>query len=174
MDTGLTNLPLHDFASNEIWCALVALAGDLVAWMQTLALTRTPPAGGNPSACACGCSPSPDASRPPADAPACTSPDRRRSPAWPSTASAGSTPWPPPAEHGGTVPTTAQHPGPWNPATTPTTRGHLSHPECRITDHGGQEPAVRLTRPSHARSGLGLLLAGIWTDSTLPRKSFSG
>ena len=38
-DTGLTNLPLHDFASNEIWCAVVALAGDLVAWMQTLALT---------------------------------------------------------------------------------------------------------------------------------------
>jgi hypothetical protein len=38
-DTGLTNLPLHDFASNEIWCAVVALAGDLIAWMQTLALT---------------------------------------------------------------------------------------------------------------------------------------
>jgi hypothetical protein len=37
-DTGLANLPLHDFAQNEIWCALVALAGDLVAWMQTLAL----------------------------------------------------------------------------------------------------------------------------------------
>jgi hypothetical protein len=37
-DTGLTNLPLHDFAQNEIWCALVALAADLVAWMQTLAL----------------------------------------------------------------------------------------------------------------------------------------
>ncbi len=38
-DTGLTNLPLHDFAQNQIWCAIVALAGDLVAWMQTLALT---------------------------------------------------------------------------------------------------------------------------------------
>ena len=38
-DTGLTNLPLHDFAQNEIWCALVALAADLLAWMQTLALT---------------------------------------------------------------------------------------------------------------------------------------
>jgi hypothetical protein len=37
-DTGLTNLPLHDFAQNQIWCALVALAADLVAWMQTLAL----------------------------------------------------------------------------------------------------------------------------------------
>ena len=38
-DTGLANLPLHDFAQNQIWCALVALAADLTAWMQTLALT---------------------------------------------------------------------------------------------------------------------------------------
>jgi DDE family transposase len=38
-DTGLANLPLHDLAQNQIWCALVALACDLVAWMQTLALT---------------------------------------------------------------------------------------------------------------------------------------
>jgi hypothetical protein len=37
-DTGLTNLPLHDFAQNQIWCAIVALACDLLAWMQTLAL----------------------------------------------------------------------------------------------------------------------------------------
>src|SRR3954469_14833926 len=37
-DSGLANLPLHDFAQNEIWCAVVALAADLVAWMQTLAL----------------------------------------------------------------------------------------------------------------------------------------
>jgi hypothetical protein len=38
-DTGLANLPLHDFAQNQIWCAIVALAGDLLAWMQTLALS---------------------------------------------------------------------------------------------------------------------------------------
>jgi hypothetical protein len=38
-DTGLANLPLHDFTQNQIWCAIVALAADLVAWMQTLALT---------------------------------------------------------------------------------------------------------------------------------------
>jgi len=37
-DTGLTNLPLHDFTQNQIWCAIVALACDLTAWMQTLAL----------------------------------------------------------------------------------------------------------------------------------------
>jgi Transposase DDE domain group 1 len=38
-DTGLANLPLHDVTQNQIWCALVALAADLTAWMQTLALT---------------------------------------------------------------------------------------------------------------------------------------
>jgi Transposase DDE domain group 1 len=37
-DTGLSNLPLHDFAQNRIWCAIVALACELTAWMQMLAL----------------------------------------------------------------------------------------------------------------------------------------
>jgi hypothetical protein len=38
-DLGLTNLPLRDFAQNRIWCAIVGLAGELIAWMQLLALT---------------------------------------------------------------------------------------------------------------------------------------
>jgi hypothetical protein len=37
-DTGLTNLPLHDFAQNQIWCAVVTLALILTAWAQMLAL----------------------------------------------------------------------------------------------------------------------------------------
>jgi hypothetical protein len=41
-DTGLTNLPLHDFTQNQIWCAIVALACELTAWMQMLALTDHP------------------------------------------------------------------------------------------------------------------------------------
>lgn len=36
-DTGLTNLPLHGFDANRIWCALVTLAADLTTWMQLLA-----------------------------------------------------------------------------------------------------------------------------------------
>lgn len=36
-DTGLRNLPLHDFTQNQIWCAIVALACELTAWMQLLA-----------------------------------------------------------------------------------------------------------------------------------------
>ncbi len=41
-DTGLTNLPLHDLNQNRIWCAIVALACELTAWMQTIALTDHP------------------------------------------------------------------------------------------------------------------------------------
>ena len=37
-DTGLRNLPLHDFTQNQIWCEIVALACDLMAWMQMLVL----------------------------------------------------------------------------------------------------------------------------------------
>jgi hypothetical protein len=41
-DTGLQNLPLHGFDQNRIWCAVVQLACELTAWMQTLALTEHP------------------------------------------------------------------------------------------------------------------------------------
>jgi len=37
-DTGLRNLPLHGYAANQIWCELVAMASELTAWMQMLAL----------------------------------------------------------------------------------------------------------------------------------------
>src|SRR5690348_7567175 len=40
-DTGLRNLPLKGFAQNQIWCEIVALACDLLAWTQLLALTGT-------------------------------------------------------------------------------------------------------------------------------------
>jgi hypothetical protein len=40
-DTGLRNLPLHGFAANQMWCELVALAADLIAWIQLLALADT-------------------------------------------------------------------------------------------------------------------------------------
>ncbi len=41
-DTGLTNLPLHDTAQNKIWCALVAMACELTAWLQMLTLAAHP------------------------------------------------------------------------------------------------------------------------------------
>lgn len=40
-DCGLRNLPFKTFDQNQIWLAVVALALDLTAWMQMLALTST-------------------------------------------------------------------------------------------------------------------------------------
>ena len=37
-DTGLRAFPLHDFTQNQLWLAIVALAAEIVAWMQMLAL----------------------------------------------------------------------------------------------------------------------------------------
>ena len=45
-DTGLRNLPLKGFAQNQLWCEIVALACELLAWTQMLALTGDrPPLG---------------------------------------------------------------------------------------------------------------------------------
>ena len=41
-DTGLTNLPLHDLDQNRLWCAIVSLASELIAWLQMLTLTGRP------------------------------------------------------------------------------------------------------------------------------------
>lgn len=35
-DTGLRNLPLHGFDQNRIWCQIVQLACELIAWTQML------------------------------------------------------------------------------------------------------------------------------------------
>ena len=49
-DTGLRNLPLKGFARNQIWCEIAALACELLAWTQMLALTG-PARRREPSAC---------------------------------------------------------------------------------------------------------------------------
>jgi hypothetical protein len=143
-DSGLANLPLHDFAQNQIWCAIVALAADLPAWLQTLALTKHPARRWGPKGCAYGCSPSPEVWQPPAADAGCTWPPPRRSPAWPSTRSGGWTPWPLPAEHPGPVPTIRGTGRPVDPAPTRATRAnrHTPKPESRpggtrtpTTDH---------------------------------------
>lgn len=40
--TGLSNLPLHGFAHNRIWVAIVTLALEMTAWMQMLGLAGHP------------------------------------------------------------------------------------------------------------------------------------
>ena len=39
-DLGLMKFPLQSFAQNQIWCQIIQLASELVAWMQTIAFTR--------------------------------------------------------------------------------------------------------------------------------------
>ncbi len=41
-DTGLTNLPLHAFAKNQIWLEIAQLAYELLTWTQTLAWHNQP------------------------------------------------------------------------------------------------------------------------------------
>ncbi|WP_460530493.1 transposase, partial [Flindersiella endophytica] len=43
-DTGMRNLPFHGYAHNQLWLEIVALATDLLAWMQTLAWDQHEPA----------------------------------------------------------------------------------------------------------------------------------
>lgn len=43
-DTGLRNLPFHDYAQNRLWIEVVALAADLLTWTQTLSFEETEPA----------------------------------------------------------------------------------------------------------------------------------
>jgi hypothetical protein len=54
-------MPLHGFAQNQIWSEITALACELLAWMQMLALTARP-AAGNPDGSGCESSPSPGGS----------------------------------------------------------------------------------------------------------------
>ena len=58
---GLTNLPLKGFDQNQICCAIVELAADLLAWMQMLALTDHPARRWEPKPYGYDCSPSPPA-----------------------------------------------------------------------------------------------------------------
>ena len=43
-DTGLRNLPFHNYQANRIWLEVIALAADLIAWTQTLAFDDHQPA----------------------------------------------------------------------------------------------------------------------------------
>ncbi|KRE67770.1 hypothetical protein ASG92_14150 [Arthrobacter sp. Soil736] len=40
-ETGLQNLPLYSSAANTLWCHLVMLAAELMAWAQMLAFAGT-------------------------------------------------------------------------------------------------------------------------------------
>jgi len=121
------NLPLG-FAQNRIWCAIVALAVEVTAWMQMLALTGA----GNPNGCGADCSPSRPRSPPPAGRSGFTSRPRPPGPTWSTTPSTG---YEPSRFRGRTHPpvptTTARAPATWNRRPPETTLGPLSHPDPR-------------------------------------------
>lgn len=64
--TGLTSLPLHDAAQNQVWLEIVQIALDLLAWMPMLLLAGTAQLREPRRSSACGCSPPPLSSSPPA------------------------------------------------------------------------------------------------------------
>jgi hypothetical protein len=105
----LTNLPLHDFIQNQIWCAIVALAVELTACRCSPSLVTTR-AAGYPKACGYGCSPS-QFDSPSNDT--CTCPRTHPAPGC-SPRSQPCRPSPVPAHQRQLVPTTPAHTGPWN------------------------------------------------------------
>ena len=154
-DTGLANLPLHDFAQNQIWCAIVALAGDLIAWMQTLALTGHPARRWEPKRLRL---------RLFSIAGRLAVTGRRRCCTWPPpapfTAPGPRRPAPPrrPGRARLTTATPSRRPPPTRtvePAPTRATRAEPSHPNAESPPTAGQEPAGRQTKEDHERSGLG-------------------
>jgi hypothetical protein len=145
-DTGLANLPLHDFAQNEIWCAIVTLAADLTAWMQTLALTGHEAHRWEPNGCACDCSASRPATPAPAAAGCCIWPPPHRSPPSrykPSTPSPGSAGQPRLQHRVDRSPSRPDNPRNQPASGTgahPSDLGRTVTPTCHPHAHAGQEP----------------------------------
>jgi len=154
-DTGMSNLPLHGFAQNQIWLAIVALAMELTAWLADARpdRPRRPTMGAETVAAPTVFRRRPH--RPPcqtnSSAPGDRRPlghphrDRPRPPRRPTQPMLTSTNQPPRTE---------RPPGQWNPADHPTDpggtdhaqhqKGHAkpapvnpsSHHECRAKDRG--------------------------------------
>ncbi len=101
-DTGLTNLPLHGFAQNQLWCAVVALTCDLTVWMQLLAFTTEDGSHQarrwRPNGSGSDSSPPPRGWSAAADASPCTWPDKAPGATWSSTGSPDCASSPPQAE----------------------------------------------------------------------------
>ena len=156
-DTGLRNLPLKGFAQNQLWCEIVALACDLLAWTQLLALTGTRPPLGTETAPAAPVlrRRPPRPRRPPPAAPARRTlalgrrdHRRRHPPAGPPVRlTSRNQPLRPGKE---------QHPGPWNPAHPARQPGSQARPAPE--NHLPAEhlrPAHQRTRKIEVKAGVG-------------------
>src|SRR4051812_43737916 len=118
-DLGLANLPLHGFAANRIWCALVGLAAELTAWMQLLALQAHPARRWEPKRLRLRLFTIPPSWPAPVGASCSTSPTTHPGPSWSPRRSPGSAPSPSPADQTPSIPTSTssttgsgtRHPG---------------------------------------------------------------
>ena len=148
-DTGLRNLPLHGFAQNQIWCELVAMACELLAWMQ-LPPSTDPPAPGNPNGCGCGCSPSPTASSTAGAGCACVSPRPGRGPPR-SPPRSPACKHPHPANPHQTAPTTRKDtPGPVEPAHPARQPGSQPPPDTENNNQLQPQPSTSRSRKIEA------------------------
>src|SRR5512142_2722269 len=142
-DTGLTNLPLHGFAHNQLWCAIVAPACELTAWMQMLALTDQPARRWEPNGYRPGCSPSRRPSPAPAADGSCTWPNTTHGPAPSPKRSPGCARYRPdrrrtPADRGPDQPNDPAVPRPVEPAPhprRPRANRHTQTPRSRNRAH---------------------------------------
>jgi len=127
-DTGMSNLPLHGFTQNQIWLAIVALAMELTAWLQMLALTDHDARRWEPKRLRLRLFSVAAPHRPPCQTNSSTALDRRplghphrdrpRPPRRPTQPMLTSTNQPPRTE---------RPPGQWNPADHPTDPGGTDH-----------------------------------------------
>jgi hypothetical protein len=142
-DTGLMNLPLQGYGQNKLWCAIVALAVEITAWMQMLALNGHQARRWEPKRlrlrlftlpATIARTPGPP---PPRDQSPLGRPRQRRRPAAtsPGCPRVGTTP---------PVPTTTVlPPATWNRRPPETTLGPLSHPNDKID--ASRRPAAAKT-----------------------------
>ena len=153
-DTGLRNLPLHGYAQNKIWCEIVALACELLAWTQMLALTGPGPPLGTQAAPAADLLPPPGASS--AAAGACGSASLPDGPGPPTSPPESPAPGP---RHLADQPQASQRPGRRTPAghVEPRTPGATAG--LTSTDRQPETAPSRSLRPpiqDHERSRLAL------------------
>ena len=158
-DTGLTNLPLHDFTQNQIWCAIVALAAEITAWMQILALTDHPARRWEPKRLRLRLFTIPATLARTGRRGCCTSPSTTLGRPASTTPSTGSAPSPRPAAPRLTtataVPTTRTTPDRGTRRPPETTLGELSHPHATITPQRPSTSRPDTHRQPDERSGLG-------------------
>jgi hypothetical protein len=154
-DTGLRNLPLHDLAGNQLWCAIVALACELTTWMQTLALADHHARRWEPTRLRLRLLSTAGRLAVSGRRTVLHLPRHAPWPTWPPRRSPPCDCYPALADARPLVPATPpQHPD-RKPAPPGTTPGDSSHPHTTITRITRRAPPGDPQQQTHERSGLG-------------------